>query len=324
MVKIAFHTPIIDVRGTCVAIYDYARYNEEILENESIIIIPIDCERDVLAYMKFVRRFPVYMYTDEDDMEEKIKDCDIFYAIKYGTNDGVVSKRAKNAIHCVFDLTQPHGDVYAAVSETLAKRNSWDISVPHMVGLRASLTGANMREDLGIPQDAIVFGRHGGRDTFDLEIAKSAIRRTVRHFPNIHFVFLNTPAFDSHPQIHNLDSIVDMDEKNRFICTCDAMIHAQSLGETFGCSIGEFSVNNRPIVTYSGPVWKDHDHYRTVLKDKALYYLTEDECYNILTTFDPKDYRDKDNNCYREYSPKKVMAIFKKVFIDGCLELNSE
>jgi hypothetical protein len=91
------------------------------------------------------------------------------------------------------------------------------------------------------------------------------------------------------------------------------MIHAQSLGETFGLSIGEFSVNNKPIVTYGGKVW--NDHYKNILKDQALYYHNEEECYKLLTTFNPKNWGGKDNNCYRNYSPEKVMKKFKEVFL---------
>ena len=35
-------------------------------------------------------------------------------------------------VHCVFDLSEPHGDIYAAVSETLAKKYNKTVFVPHM------------------------------------------------------------------------------------------------------------------------------------------------------------------------------------------------
>ena len=38
MVKIGFYTEQLDVRGTCVAIYDYAHYNEVLLNNDSFSI----------------------------------------------------------------------------------------------------------------------------------------------------------------------------------------------------------------------------------------------------------------------------------------------
>jgi len=312
--KIAFHTPQIDVRGSCVSLYDYAHYNETLLGNRSVIITPKVAEHQSIAVYKFAKRFKVLYYSSIKELETLIEDCNILYTIKYGKKDTIVSKKVKTVVHCVFDLSEPHGDVYAAVSDTLAKKFGKTEFVHHMIGLKPSRTCDNMRKKLGIPEDAVVFGRHGGQDTFDLQIAKSAITHAVHDFPHVHFVFVNTPRFCEHPRVHHLDKIVDLDEKNRFIMTCDAMIHGQSLGETFGISIGEFSVNNKPIVAFNGKVW--NDHYKTILKEQALWYLTDDECYKILTTFDPKDYKDKDMNCYSEYSPEKVMEQFKNVFID--------
>ena len=315
MIKIGFNTPLLDVRGTCVSLYDYAHYNEVHLGNVSVVLTPKDADHDDMAYRKFSNRFNVVMYSDLADMDRLLQEhgCDILYSIKYGKNDGILSKVVKNAVHCVFDLSEPHGDAYAAVSSTLAAKFGHPDHVPHMVGLRPSRLRDNMRKQLGIPEDARVFGRHGGRDTFDLDVAKNAIKRAVRDHSDIYFLFVNTPVFDSHPRILFMDKIVDMDEKNRFICSCDAMIHAQSLGETFGLSIGEFSVNNKPIVTYGGPVW--NDNYKKILKDGAIYYHDEEECYQAITLFRPEDHANNDNNCYRDFTPEKVMRIFRDVFI---------
>lgn len=312
MVKIAFHTPSIDVRGTCVSLYDYAHYNEKLLGNISIIVTPASgkCKNDSIALIKFMRRFPVIIY---EDLEAAIEDCDILYCIKYGTFDGVISRTIKTVIHCVFDLSQPHGDVYAAVSETLAHKYGVKKFVPHMIGLQPSKTQENLRSYLNIPQDAVVFGRYGGMDTFDLEIARSAIKRAVREYDNLYFVFINTPEFDIHPRIIFLPKISDLDEKNRFICTCDAHLECGGLGHTFGLAMGEFSINNKPIIAYNGVVWNTA-HF-DILKDQAIYFKTEEELYNVLTTFDPSLYSKRDNNCYRDYSPHKVMEQFSKVFI---------
>jgi len=318
MVKIAFQTDQIDVRGSCVALYDYALYNEKLLHNCSIIVVDSrnKHKNDLIAVLKFTNRFPVFFYDNDTHLREILRkqNCDILYTIKYGKRTEIVFDDIKTVVHCVFDLSEPHGDVYAAVSKTLAQKYNYPLYVPHMVGLHPSLTRENMRRSLFIPKSARVFGRHGGQDTFDLEFVKQTIRNIVRNVSDIYFVFVNTPKFDNHPHVIFLDMIVDNDDKNRFIQTCDAMIHAQSLGETFGLSIAEFSVNNKPIITYGGKVW--NDHYRNILKDKALYYTNETELYNILVTFDSTKYKDLDLNCYKKYSPAKVMAQFKKVFID--------
>jgi hypothetical protein len=314
--KIAFQTPGMDVRGTCVSLYDYAHYNETILHNSSIILTPINGPRDEEINMKFSKRFAVFFYDSQEDLDKILEreECEIMYGITYGKrNDSTTSSKVKSVVHCVFDLSEPHADVYAGVSETLARKYNYPFFVPHMIGLRPSRTRDSLRKELNIPKDSIVFGRHGGSDTFDLEHAKSAIRRVVRADPNKFFIFVNTPAFDEHPQILFLDKIVDMDEKNRFICTCDAMIHAQSLGETFGLSIGEFSVNNKPIICYGGKVW--NDNYKVILGDRAIYYLDEESCYSTLITFNPADYNTRDNNCYRQFSPEAVMKKFEEVFI---------
>ena len=59
MKKIAFHSNQLGIRGTEVAMYQYAKYNEEILGNKSIIVsFP---NRDHGAIEKFRERFEVVL-----------------------------------------------------------------------------------------------------------------------------------------------------------------------------------------------------------------------------------------------------------------------
>jgi len=312
--KIVFHSGKLDLRGTCVSLYDYAYYHEKLLNGKSVILTSNRENHDENVLFKFAKQFEIRFYTTESQIDNLISDCDIFYTIKYGKKEGYVTNKIKSCVHCVFDLSEPHGDIYAAVSETLAKKYNTNIFVPHMIGLKFGLESSNMRKCLNISENDIVFGRHGGEDTFDLEICKSAIKKIVNNYSNIHFIFVNTPKFIDHGNVHHLEKIVDFDEKNRFISSCNAMIHGQSLGETFGISIGEFSVHNKPIIAYGGHVW--NDNYKVILGDKGIWYTTEKECYDIISTFNPKDFENKDMNCYREYSPEIVMKKFKQVFMD--------
>jgi len=323
MLVIAFHTPQIDVRGTCVALYDYARYNEEILGNKSIITSKQSNEdtyiHDHIAVIKFTKRFPVYFYTDKQDLHSYLKksNVNILYAIKYGKKDDIIFPDIKMVVHCVFDLTEPHGNVYAAVSQTLAQKFNYPLYVPHMVSLKPPIYKENMRSELKIPESAIVFGRHGGLDTFDLTFAMKCIHEVVQIRDDIYFIFINTVKFSNHPRVIYLDKIIDDGEKNRFINTCDAMVHAQSLGETFGLAIAEFSINLKPIITYSGNVL--NNTYRKILKNNAIYYETYNDLKDILLTFKKGT---KGINCYEEYTPKKVMTIFNEVFIQKALQDN--
>jgi len=313
--KIAFHIPIIDVRGTSVAAYDYAHYNETILNNKSVFVSPMEMmnRADKIAMKRFRDRFEVRLYTD--NIEQTIIDCDVLYAIKYGIRDGVESLRIRTVIHCVFDMTDPHGDVYAGVSSTLAQKFGRKLYVPHMIGLKPDPTGKNMRQSLCIPEKARVFGRYGGMDTFNLVFAHEIIQQVAHEYPNdIFFLFANTPVFCSEPNVIHLDKIVEEDEKNRFINTCDAHLECSTLGHTFGLAMGEFSVNNKPIIVYQGPVWNTA-HY-DILGDRAIYFRDRDTFRATLTSFSPTEWQTKDNNAYREYSPENVMRIFKNVFLD--------
>ena len=313
--KIAYHTPQIDVRGSCTAVYDYATHMRSHYGIDAVILFGKGLKNDDIALQKFSRAFKLCPYDSVDEIDDIVtrNGCDYLYCIKYGKDDGLTSLVVPTGVHCVFDMSEPHGDAYVAVSESLARKYFKDDFVPHMISLKPSFTGDNMRVSLGIPRDAIVFGRHGGRDTFDLVFAMDVIKRVVRSRSDIYFVFVNTPEFDTHPQIKFIDKIIDNDIKNRFIHTCDAHIEAGSLGHTFGISIGEFSVNNKPIIAYNGWVW--NRAHIDILGDRALYFKNEEELYDTLTTFDPSIYKGVDLNCYKDYSPKAVISTFKKVFI---------
>jgi hypothetical protein len=319
---IAFQTPQLDVRGSCVALYDYALYNETLLGNKSIIVVDKNGTNDVIAIRKFSNRFPVFFYDDVNNLHDILKkhDTNILYTIKYGKRDDIVFTDIKTVVHCVFDLSEPHGDVYAAVSKALANKYNHPLHVPHMIGMPPSKTKENMKKFLGIPENAIVFGRHGGDDTFNIPFVHDSIRKLVRNRPNLWFVFMGAPRFVEHPHVIYLPLTCDIDEKNRFIQTCDAHLECGTLGHSFGLSMGEFSVNNKPIIAFSGRVWNTA-HY-DILKDKALYFKTQEEFEHILTTFNPKLYENRDMNCYKEFSPIKVMKIFNEVFIEGKVQRN--
>jgi hypothetical protein len=65
MKTIAFHSNQLGIRGTEVALYDYAHYNEEILRNKSYIIS--SAKADLATLKKFEKRFEVFLYEDFKD-----------------------------------------------------------------------------------------------------------------------------------------------------------------------------------------------------------------------------------------------------------------
>lgn len=312
--KVLFYNPLICIRGTSVAIYDYAHYNETILGNISDVIVSskADHNRDILR--KYQRRFRVHMYNTDDELYDIAKNYDVMYVIKYGHRDGVVSAPCKLVIHCVFDMTQPHGDVYAGVSKTLANKFNSPLYVQHMINLIPRSIQQSMRSKLNIPESAIVFGRHGGKDTFNLPYAFDVISEVLANRDDIHFILVNTHRGVEHSNVHYIDSITDIEEKKSYIESCDAYIELGTLGHTFGLSIGEFSVYNKPIIAFNGACLWNRSHL-DILGDKGIYFDTKESLLSILLSFNPEDYRNRDMNCYKDYSPSKVMKKFKEVFL---------
>lgn len=329
--KVAFHSNQLCERGTEVALYDYADFNEKILSNESIILSDRGNKNNtVSAIEKFRSRFKVYLYEDVSEIDDILanKNVDAMYAIKAGVLDNILSDKVKTVVHCVFNPTEPHGDVYASISERLNDHFGVDVPVvPHMVHLPEY--SGDLREEFGIPKNAIVYGRYGGYDTFDIDFVHQTIKRLVSMRDNIFFLFMNTKPFyrswltRSHKQIIHIPSTVSMRRKVKFINTCDAMLHARTSGETFGLAVAEFSIKNKPVITWRPDQCENKgkyydDAHLDMLGSKAVVYSNADNLYDILEHFDSVETSRKNWDAYSEkYCPEVIMQQFNKVFLDG-------
>ena len=291
------------------------------LGNESVIVHDKNYKGNLPeAIQKFEQHFKVIGYYDKSELEKIVdaEKADIFYAIKAGRIDGVEVSNCKMCVHTVFKYFQPHGDVYAYVSEWLSKEMTKGIApfVPHMIDV--AHTDDDLRQELGIPKNAIVFGRHGGKDTFDVPFAKAAVQELSKKRKDIYFVFLGTKSFvfrsifAKYRNVIFLPATTDEIYKAKFINTCDAYLHARKQGESFGIAIGEFSIRNKPVLTWADSEEKSHID---ILGDKALIYKDKAELLNLLNDFKPDPTKDWD--AYSEqYSAEVVMKKFKEVFID--------
>jgi hypothetical protein len=298
-------------RGTSTALFDYAFYNEKILGNTSIILYPKNKNNNKDTVDKFVKTFDkVYEMDNIQNLDTYIENnkIEILYIIKFGKNDGIISKKCKTVVHCVFDASQPHGNIYAAVSpwiKNYKKNIKW---VPHMINLPEVKT--NMREKLKIPQEAIVFGRYGGYEQFNIKYTYDIIYNVAKRNKNIYFLFANTKKFcQDLDNIIHLNQITNLNEKVEFINTCDAMLWGRTDGETFGLSIGEFTIKNKPIIATKDCFYKAHIN---LLKENALWY-DEKTLEHILVNF--KKDTHKVDNLYLEFTPEKVMKIFNEVYL---------
>jgi hypothetical protein len=312
--KILFHDNALSIRGTTIALFDYALFCKKLFNidckfiyNSNLIV------NDNSVIDKFKSEFGnvVYSYSNTIEMQNIINDVspDIFFMIKNGHNDGIISNNCKNYILAVgtnISRRDIHGDKYFVCSPFLSKITGIDY-VPHMINLPE--VNDDLRNELNIPGDAIVFGRNGGYETFDLPFVKGVIRDILSIKENYYFIFQNTETFINHPRVLFLEKNPDMNFKTKFINTCDAHLHARIVGESFGLTCGEFSIRNKPVITWNGSVERNHID---ILADKALLYNNYDDLMNLLLTFDKNKFNDW--NCYREYLPNPVMDKFKKLY----------
>lgn len=337
--KVLFYSHTLNRRGGTRAVIDYARYNEEILGNESVIMyapkynlsgnVGVGVANEELVVREVAKRFKLLTCDSSKEADAHAANYDLYYTLNSGKRQPPVITTTKTAIHAVFQYDDPHGDVYAYISEwlsdacygdgnvynpithTLEKRvkHPW---VPHIVDLPPIREGkrAELRKMLGISNDQFVYGRIGGYHTFDLSFTKEAIKRIVNKRNDIVFVFCSTENFYEHPNIHYLNPIIVQQLKTDYIDMCDAMIHAREMGESFGLAMMEFLFHNKPVLAWEDGV--DKNHVRTLQPFDLLYDEDDVEQRMIDLVDRPKqDY----TVAAAPFTPEKVMSKFKEVFL---------
>lgn len=322
MKTIGFHSNQLSITGTEVALYDYAKCNETILGNRSFILYnasnPLNQPE---ALEKFSQRFEVVPYRSKNEMEEvlRTKRATLMYALKGGKRDGLVSETVPTMVHAVFPTNplQRHGASYAYVSEWLSEVCSRGKipAVPHIVEMPQ--TRGDLRRDLNIPESSKVFGCYGGKKSFDVVPAIRAVHKVLENLNDTFFLFMNIEKFVDHPRAIFLPGSVDLFFKSRFINTCDAMLHARRQGESFGLACGEFSLMNKPVITYK---LGKHRHHVRVLGNKGIYFSGWRDLYEIIRLFDLPAIRAFNWDQYSAlYNKDAVMERFDRFLIQPAL-----
>jgi hypothetical protein len=311
--RVGFLTNHISYGGTEVSLYDYAHFNETLLGNTSVIITRDFSANYTEIYNKFLKRFPVFYIYNQDDIDKIAvrENLDVVYVQKSGEVDWFTCRVRKCVVHTVFTTRFPHGNVYAAISQNLNKIFQTRIPVvPYMVNLENEHSDS-FRSELGIPDDALVVGRHGSYGSFDIPFVYEAILELLNTYPTMYFVTLNTKPFGQHPRLIYLPLTTELYVKRKFINTCGVMLHARQRGETFGLACGEFAICKKPIITWNGS--PERNHIET-LGDKAILYNDKKDILNIFRNQTWKV--DMSNNGYLKYTPEHVMPIFRHVFLE--------
>ena len=105
-----------------------------------------------------------------------------------------------------------------------------------------------------------------------------------------------------------------------YFSACDILLHARKDGETFGLAVAEFSVCNKPVITYINS--KDRKHI-LILGNKGFYYQDKRALKFIVSNFIFSGIPKVDYNAYKNFPPKIVMQKFKKTFVDPLISSDS-
>ncbi|NCY21524.1 hypothetical protein EBX31_06165 [bacterium] len=304
------------------ALIDYAWGNREILGNESFFLLPWREKSESHPIVQMMARTaPVRFYRTAPERETILhkERADLFYVIKNGWNDGVFSHAVPTGIHAIFRESEFHGDIYAYVSPWLSRTMSHGRTphVPHMV--RLPEFDQDLRHQLGIPEDAVVFGRHGGEDSFDIPWVQSAVLETARKTPSVHFLFLNTRTFlgvDTLPNVHFLPATSDPCDKRAFLNTADFMLHGRKRGETFGLACLEFAACGKKILSFGGSPEQAH---LDLLGNQVQVYADYRDLVRLLRQKKPACLQESGlqtpDDPLMNFRPPAVMEKFRQVFL---------
>jgi hypothetical protein len=331
-INIGFFVRHFTERGTEDALFNYAYYNEQILKNKSYIIsfkkelynkYNLPLKEDI--FEKFNFYFKILFIEKFEDIQYLIDvyKLNFLYNIISGWKEtfpfAYPQFSIPTLVHCVFDsnvlqnnnINNNNNNINLVISNDLNKRFGTKLQVlPHIINIGSNCN--NDRKILNIPEDAIVFGRHGGLNTFDIQFVKECIIDFAKINKNVYFLFMNTTKFtDNIDNIIYLDTRIDIEDKRRFINTCDAMIHARTQGETFGLAVGEFAVANKPIITWALSSERAHLDF---LSDKAILYSNYNDLYEILTVYDKNKYNNLNvYENYKQFLPINIIHTFSDI-----------
>jgi hypothetical protein len=168
--KILFWDQAASERGATISTYNYAHYNEVILGNKSLIAVSQNSDPEALEIYR--KRFDdVIVINNFEKLYELSRNVSLFYMLTYGTRAELDLKcmSCKTGLHCVFTAHDPHSDIYAAISEWIVSTYAFhQLPVVHHIVQLPECT-ETLHERLGIPHDALVIGRHGGYNQFNID-----------------------------------------------------------------------------------------------------------------------------------------------------------
>lgn len=324
MPHIAFYEPGFSYRGTTKAMAAYAGALLKFTNYTAEIIFDPTIKTNNYGYARHLLSAGINVVpATTDELKRRARNLDLLYYISSG---GVEDCKWLKDIPCKTFLHQVgHRPPDYSSSTYFAYNGFWSslyytgmkaTVLPHIIKKNTSSysEALKFREHCGIPESAILLGRHGGLDTWNYAPASEAVHAMANKRDDLYFLFLGTQKFAEHPRIKFLDICSDPMVVDTFILACDAMLHARWEGETFGLACAEFLSAGKPIITWSGSRERNHlflaDRSAIVYEDKLtlsciLGSLTKEYLQQKSAEI-PKHLLDR---CGEEYTCKTFLDI---------------
>jgi hypothetical protein len=312
-----------DTERETIAVCHYAKYNEDLLKNHSILL----CFKQTPTPMKVMelkQRFQVIEINRIEEITQVIErwNLSFFYTLLYGCQDvrfpfdnKMLWGTCKTIKHCMYDTRYPDSDICISTSDRLNQKLLTNRLVIPLIDTQTTEDPkVNLRDELHIPHNATVFGRYGSYTEFNITFAHEAIKEHLDTNEDDYFLFLHTERFYEHPRILYLElnkgQTIDESYLIKFVHTCNALIHARKMGETFGNVLDDFSSRNKPILTCPCGNMKQLKRFG----DKLLLYRSKEELVHLFKNLKTFQSLKTDWRTDRLYSPEDVMPLFKTLF----------
>jgi len=347
-------TGAISIRGDSVNLENYAVILKKYYDIESLIAYNPSNTSNCIQRIKEIQisGIRVEAYFNEQELVSISKN---FHATHgYFAADGRYYPRwipgIKHLNHAVFRFFEPYGDRYAYVSEWLHRyanrkrisrteqelENIYAISnspykvtkemktgwVPHTV-LPKFQSGHEFRKKHKIGKDVFLVGRIGGFKTFSDPDAKKAVCEILESYKDIVFCFVNTEKFTHHKNAIFLEEISEL-EKWQFYDACNLLLNCRISGESFGFSIVEPLMVNKPVLAPSILRNRLMDQNQiAILKYQGLLYYSRMHLKYLILKHKQYHYASKVHNSQRfsklveQYSSESVAEKFVEYFLDS-------
>ena len=193
--------------------------------------------------------------------------------------------------------------------------------------IEAPYSTENLREELGIPDDAFVFGRIGRDDENIYDPINIEAYAKVAN-SNTYFVFVN-PSRSSRSDIERLnissakfiEPTTSETRLSEFYNTIDVLAHARKDGECNPANVWEAAAHRKPVISHYGQVFNGH---METIQDSGFVVLPGDvdEYARIMKAFieGDVDYKALSDNAYRQWQKvtpeimgNKQLNIYKEL-----------